>query len=78
MTDDVRPHLTEHEDTDFAQYHALSKAAVAALIMGLLAPAAMVDPLMWAAPALGVFFGGWALWKIAQNAPELTGGLIDK
>jgi len=73
MAADSRPHLTDHEDTQLAEYHALSKLAVAGLIFGLLAPVALVDPLLWALPLLGVVFSGFGLWRIAGGRAVLVG-----
>ena len=52
-------HITDPHDADLAAYRALAPQAVAGLIFGLLAPLAMVDPLLWALPALGTIFSVW-------------------
>lgn len=63
-------HLPEPE---IAEYRALSVGAVAGLILGLLSPAAMVDPVLWVLPLAGVLVSGLALRRIARNAPALAG-----
>jgi hypothetical protein len=60
-------------EAPIAQYRALSGLAVAALVLGLLSPVAIVDPLLWTVPFLGVVVGGLALLRIALRAPALTG-----
>ncbi len=59
-----------------AEYRALSVPAVVGLIAGLLSPLAMVDPLIWGLPLLGLIFSSVALRQIARNAPEMTGRKI--
>ncbi len=56
-----------------AEYRALSVPAVVGLIAGLLSPLAMIDPLIWLLPLLGLIFSTVGLWQIARNAPEMTG-----
>ena len=68
-----RPQLTDDQDAELAQYRALSTLAVVGLIWGLLAPLAMIHPLLWGAPLLGILFSGLALRRIARYAPALVG-----
>jgi hypothetical protein len=65
--------LTDGHDAHAAEYKSLSGWAVGGLIFGLLSPAALVDPLLWAVPIAGITISCWALWQIKQNAPELLG-----
>ena len=66
-------HLTDSEDQQLAEYRALAGQAVAATLLGLLAPLAMIDPILWAVPALGFWCGIWALRRIKKSAPALIG-----
>jgi hypothetical protein len=66
-------HITDPQDTELAAYRALPGQAVLGLIFGLLAPLAMVDPLLWIMPALGAVMSWWALRRIRDNAPAMAG-----
>ena len=66
-------HITDAQDTELAVYRALPGQAVLGLIFGLLSPVALIDPMLWAIPLLGVVFSGWALRRIKNNAPAMTG-----
>jgi hypothetical protein len=66
-------HITDAQDTELAVYRALPGQAVLGLIFGLLSPVALIDPMLWAIPPLGVVFSGWALRRIKNNAPAMTG-----
>ena len=44
------------------------------LIGGLLAPLALVDPMLWTLPLLGTVFSWWALRRIKRGAPAISGG----
>jgi hypothetical protein len=68
---DVR--ITDPHDADVAAYRALTPQAAAGLVFGLLAPLAMVDPLLWAIPGLGTIFSAWALRRIGSRHGELIG-----
>ena len=68
---DVR--ITDPQDTELAAYRALPGQAVLSLILGLVAPLALVDPTLWTVPLLGVIFSRWALRRIRQNAPAMAG-----
>jgi hypothetical protein len=70
----AHPRLTDPLDAQLAQYRGLSAAAVAGLILGLLGPVALIDPVLWAVPLLGILVNGWALRRIARRSPALTGG----
>ena len=73
MSTDTQPHRADREDSQLAEYHAVSVSAVAGLVLGLLSPAAMFDPTLWVLPIAGILFGGWGLWRIAKNTPVLIG-----
>ena len=66
-------HITDRHDTELAAYRALPGQAVLGLILGLLAPLAIVDPLLWTIPALGAVLSWWALRRIRNNAPAMAG-----
>jgi len=51
----------------------LSGWAVAGLIFGLLAPVAVIDPMLWLVPPVGIVLSGLALRQIARRAPETLG-----
>ena len=55
------------------RYRAVSGAAVASVILGLLSSLALVDPLLWVVPVVGVAVGALALWRIARRQPALIG-----
>ena len=63
-------HITDAEDAELAAYRALAGQAVLGLIFGLLAPLALVDPLLWGIPALGVLLSGWAIRRIKKSDPR--------
>ncbi len=66
-------HITDSQDAEFAEYRALPGQAVVGLIFGLLSPLALVSPMLWIVPVVGVFFGGWALRRIQKHPAEYTG-----
>jgi hypothetical protein len=65
--------LAEPTDAQLAQYHSISRWAVAGLALGALGPFALVARAFWAVPILGIVACLWALWQIRQNAPALIG-----
>ncbi len=67
------PHLTDHDDGTVDDYRAVSGWAVAALILGLLGPLALVDIWLSLIPLAGVVVAVVALVRIAVLAPALTG-----
>jgi hypothetical protein len=66
-------HITDPQDAQLAEYRALAGQAVLALIFGLLSPVALIDPLLWAVPLLGLLFSVWALRRIKRYAPAMIG-----
>ena len=66
-------HLTDHDDATVDEYRAVSGWAVAALILGLLAPVALVDIWLGLIPLLGIVVALIALARIAVFSPALTG-----
>ncbi len=65
-------HITDSEDQELAAYRVLAGQAVLGLIFGLLAPAALVDPLLWFVPVLGILLSVWAIRRIKKD-DSLTG-----
>ena len=65
--------MTDAGDTEVAQYQSFSSLAVVGLIFGLLSVFALVDPMAWVLPLLGLLLGGLALRRIAKNSPALVG-----
>ncbi len=65
-------HLSAAPDDEIAKYRAMSVLAIAALLLGLASPAAVLVPLLWAVPICGAIVSAAALWRIARN-PFLTG-----
>jgi len=63
----------EIQDADVAEYRTVSGAAVGGLVLGLLSPAALVDPVAWCIPIAGLAVSGYALVRIRQNPTALTG-----
>lgn len=76
MTDQKNQwHLSpdQSQEADREEYRALSGWAVAAAALGAISAVALVDPVAWLAPLLGVLCGLFALRRIARRAPDLTG-----
>ena len=61
------------QDAQIAQYRAISVSAVVGLILGLLAPLAMLDRVLWTIPGLGILVGCFALYRIARESPAMFG-----
>jgi len=66
-------HISDGEDAELSAYRPLTSQAVAGLVIGLAAPLALVDPLLWGIPLLGAFFAIWAIRRIKKSDNELTG-----
>lgn len=66
-------HMTESQDQELAQYRTLSGQAVVGLLFGLASPLALVDPLLWAIPVVGIFLNLWAL-RIIKREPTVLAG----
>lgn len=69
-------HITDSQDAEMASYRPLAVQAVLGLIFGLLSPLAMVDPMLWAIPVLGLFFSYWALRRIKKSSQAMIGWKI--
>ena len=76
MTDSApesRTNLTD-EAADEIAYRAVSPLAVAALVLGLLSPAAFLSPLLWPIPIFAIVFSAFALSRLRRDADRYTGG----
>ncbi len=71
MSIEVQP--TAPPADDYQQYRALSTAAVASLIVGLLSPVAILSWPMLVVPVIGIPLSLWALVKVRRNRQEMTG-----
>ncbi len=60
-------------NNDYEQYRALSTAAVASLIVGLLSPLAILDWSLVAVPVVGVLVSLLAIVTVRRNRAELSG-----
>jgi hypothetical protein len=67
--------LESHASTadEYEHYRALSTSAVAGLIVGLLAPLAVLDWTLVAIPLIGIVVSALSLVKIRRHQDELTG-----
>jgi hypothetical protein len=65
-----------HDPTEesLAGYRTLSISAVGGLIFGLLSPLALLDPLLWSIPLIGVLLCVWALYQVRREDSVLAGG----
>ena len=66
-------HISDSRDSDYAVYRPLAAQSVAGFVFGLLSPSALITPMFWVVPAVGVFFSSWALRRIRRDAAALTG-----
>ena len=60
----------------YEHYRALSTAAVASLIVGLLSPLAALDWTLVAIPAIGLPLAAFAWWNVRRHADELSGAAL--
>ncbi len=60
-------------ELELAEYRAVNPMAVVGLLLGLGAPLAMVNPLLWIVPMLGVVICGVALWAIGAEGGRWIG-----
>ncbi len=61
------------EERTRVEYHAVSGWAIAAVIIGFLSAAALIGPLLWFIPVLGVCLSVFAMWRISTSGGELIG-----
>ncbi|NLX95746.1 MAG: DUF4190 domain-containing protein [Rhodopirellula sp.] len=73
QTDQSHAHLSEQPEEEIEQYRPVSGLAIAALVFGLLALAAWIEPFLVFVGGIGLFVGFAAMWQIARNAPDMLG-----
>ena len=66
-------HITDASDADFAVYRPFVWQAAASVLIGIASPAAFLHYGFLFVPALGAFFGVWALRRIGKDATGLSG-----
>lgn len=67
------PAIFDLADEETAKYRSLSSFAVLGLLGGLLSPLALFSPLLWLLPLAAAAVSAFALWQIADQAPNLVG-----
>jgi hypothetical protein len=74
MSPDIhQPRVTEQTDEQVAEYRPVSGWAVAGLVIGLLSPLALADPLLWAVPIIAGIVCFRAFVHLKQKAPAMIG-----
>jgi hypothetical protein len=74
MSPDFRqPRVSEQTDVQFAAYRSVSGWAVVGLLIGLLSPLALADPMLWAVPIVAGVVCVLAFRQIKQKAPDMIG-----
>lgn len=69
---------TPQRDADAESYRALCSSAAVSLAAGVLSITACLDWRLAVIPAIGMFMGAHALWRIGQQPEELTGAGVAK
>jgi hypothetical protein len=64
---------SDAQEADITEYRAISGLAVVGVIVGLLAPLALMHPLLGFLPATGIVVSALALKRILQASPALIG-----
>src|SRR5436853_7787623 len=65
--------LSQTDNRIVAGYNVVSGWAVAAVIVGILSATALINPLLWLVPAVGIGIAVIAMWRISRSRGELTG-----
>ena len=65
--------LSEAHASELPDYHPVSGLAVAGLMLGLLSAIALIDPIGWLLPPVGILLSAVALWRIARSSPAMVG-----
>ena len=68
-----RPGLSESGEGQYEGYRSVSRLAVSAFILGLLAPLSLIHPLLFAVPWIGLIVSWRALHNIAQPNSSASG-----
>jgi len=66
-------HLSTRVEPEIVQYRVVSGWALAALVLGLLSPAAIVAPILWLVPAMGLAAALIAMWSITTAQGQKSG-----
>jgi hypothetical protein len=66
-------HLSTRVEPEIVEYRVVSGWAVAALVLGLLSPAAIVAPILWLVPAMGFVIALIAMWSITTAQGQKSG-----
>ncbi len=66
-------HLSSRVEPEFVEYRSLSGWAVAALVLGLLSPAAIIAPILWLIPAMGIVAALVAMRSIKAAQGQKSG-----
>lgn len=69
----VADRFAANDFVEVERYKALSSAAVASLVAGVLSALALLDWTLGVIPFLGLLLGGFALYRIRANPAEITG-----
>lgn len=65
--------LSEVHGLELPDYHPVSGLAVAGLVFGLLSAIALLDPIGWLLPPVGILLSAVALSRIARSNPAMVG-----
>ena len=69
----IHPETRAADDPELSTYRSYSGLAVAALVIGLASPLALVGPVLWIVPGVGLLLGWIALRRLSRDASELAG-----
>jgi hypothetical protein len=69
-------HITDARDAEFADYRSVAWQGIFGLIFALISPLAFLHAGFWSVPIIGVFFGFWAVRRIAKYPKELSGRFV--
>lgn len=68
-----RPGLSESAESQYEGYRSVSRMAVFALVLGVLSPAALIHPVLFAIPWIGLIVSWRALHNVARPDSSATG-----
>jgi hypothetical protein len=69
-------HLSPRVEAELVEYRGLSGWAVAALVLGLLSPTAILTPLLWLVPVIGIVVALVAMRNIKMAQGQKTGWYV--
>jgi hypothetical protein len=73
MTDAAPSQFESAVDAQLVEYRSVSVRAVFALLLGAFAWLAMLGPVLWIVPGLGIAVSAWALYAVAKSEGALVG-----